>query len=42
MLNSVPNNDKYNQGNYVPKNKDKVLKLNAKGGVFFRSGWEKN
>ena len=41
MLNSTPNNSKYSQGNYIPKNKDKVIKLNAKGGVFFRSSWEK-
>jgi hypothetical protein len=41
MLNSRPNNKNYNQGNYVPKNKDKVLKLNAQGGIFYRSGWEK-
>lgn len=41
MLNSRPNNKNYNQGNYIPKNKDKVLKLNAQGGIFFRSGWEK-
>lgn len=41
MLNSKPNNKKYNQGNYIPKNKDKILKLNAEGGVFYRSGYEK-
>lgn len=41
MLNSKPNNSKYHGGNYVPKNKDKVLKLNAYGGVFYRSSWEK-
>jgi hypothetical protein len=41
MLNSKPNNSNYNQGNYVPKNKDKVLKLNNNGGVYFRSSWEK-
>jgi len=41
MLNSRPNNKNYNQGNYIPKNKDKVLKLNAQGGIFFRSSWEK-
>jgi hypothetical protein len=41
MLNSKPNNKNYNQGNYIPKNKDKVLKLNTQGGVYFRSSWEK-
>jgi len=41
MLNSKPNNSKYHGGNYVPQNKDKVLKLNAYGGVFYRSSWEK-
>ena len=41
MLNSKPNNKNYNQGNYVPKNKDKVLKLNSQGGIFYRSSWEK-
>ena len=41
MLNSKPNNSNYNQGNYVPKNKDKVIKLNTQGGVYFRSSWEK-
>jgi len=43
MINSKPNNPgKYNQGNYVPVNKDKVLKLNTEGGVYFRSSWEKH
>lgn len=41
MLNSKPNNSNYNQGNFVPRNKDKVLKLNNNGGVYFRSSWEK-
>jgi hypothetical protein len=41
MLNSKPSNSNYNQGNYVPKNKDKVIKLNTAGGVYFRSSWEK-
>ena len=41
MLNSKPNNKNYNQGNYIPKNKDKVIKLNTQGGVYFRSSWEK-
>jgi hypothetical protein len=41
MLNSKPNNSKYHGGNYVPKNKDKVIKLNTQGGVYYRSSWEK-
>jgi phage antirepressor YoqD-like protein len=41
MINSRPNNKNYHQGNYIPKNKDKVIKLNSYGGVFFRSSWEK-
>ena len=41
MINSKPNNSKYNSGNYIPINKDKVLKLNNEGGVYYRSGWEK-
>lgn len=41
MLNSKPNNSKYHQGNYIPRNKDKVLKLNTQGGVYYRSSWEK-
>jgi hypothetical protein len=41
MLNSKPSNSNYNQGNYVPNNKDKVIKLNTAGGVYFRSSWEK-
>ena len=41
MINSKPNNKNYNQGNYIPKKKDKVLKLNTQGGVYFRSSWEK-
>jgi hypothetical protein len=41
MINSTPNNKNYNQGNYIPKNKDKVLKLNTQGGVYYRSSWEK-
>ena len=41
MLNSKPNNSKYHSGNYVPKFKDKVLKLNSEGGVYYRSSWEK-
>lgn len=41
MINSKPNNSKYNSGNYIPVNKDKVLKLNSDGGVYYRSSWEK-
>jgi hypothetical protein len=41
MLNSKPNNSKYHGGNYIPKNKEKVIKLNVHGGVFYRSSWEK-
>jgi hypothetical protein len=40
MLNSKPNNSQYHQGLYVPKNKDKVIKLNSQGGLFYRSGLE--
>jgi len=47
MINSKPNNpkkkdgtSKYRQGLYLPKNKDKVFKLNDKGGIWFRSSWE--
>ncbi len=41
MINQAPNNSKYNQGIYYPKNKDKVIKLNAKGGLYYRSSLEK-
>jgi hypothetical protein len=42
MLNQRPTNTgKYHQGNYIPKNKDKVHKLNNEGGIYFRSGLEK-
>lgn len=41
MINSKPNNKNYHQGNYIPKNKDKVIKLNSYGGVYYRSSWEK-
>lgn len=37
MINSKPNNSRYHQGNYIPKFKDKVIKLNTEGGVYFRS-----
>lgn len=41
MINSAPNNSKYHQGIYYPKNKDKVIKLNALGGLYYRSSLEK-
>lgn len=41
MINNVPNNSNYHQGNYIPKFKDKVIKLNNWGGVHYRSSWEK-
>lgn len=41
MINSKPNNKKYDQGNFIPKNKDKVIILNKDGGVYYRSSWEK-
>jgi len=41
MINSAPNNSKYIGGNYIPRNKNKIVKLNNKGGVFYRSSWEK-
>jgi hypothetical protein len=41
MINSAPNNPKYNQGVYHPTNKDKVIKLNAVGGLYYRSSLEK-
>lgn len=41
MINNKPNNTKYHQGNYIPKYKDKVLKLNTQSGVYYRSSWEK-
>lgn len=47
MINSRPNNpkkkdgtSKYRQGNYIPVNKDKVLKLNENLGIYYRSSWE--
>lgn len=47
MINNKPNNpkkkdgtSKYRQGMYVPKNTDKVLKLNSNGGIYYRSSWE--
>ena len=42
MLNSKPNNpSKYDQGNYIPKFKNKIIKLNNQGGIYYRSSWEK-
>lgn len=42
MINSAPRqNKKYNQGLFVPKNKDKVIKLNSQGGLYYRSSLEK-
>jgi hypothetical protein len=40
MINSKPNNKNYHSGNFIPKNKDKVMKLNNEGGVYYRSSWE--
>lgn len=40
MLNSEPKNKNYKNGLYIPKFKDKVLKLNNKGGLFYRSSLE--
>ena len=40
MINSKPNNSNYHQGNYLPKNIEKVLKLNKEGGIYFRSRLE--
>jgi hypothetical protein len=41
MLNSAPNqNGKYKQGLFIPKNKNKCIKLNNQGGLFYRSSLE--
>lgn len=47
MINNKPNNpkkkdgtSKYRQGNFIPANSDKVLKLNSQGGIYYRSSWE--
>lgn len=47
MINNQPNAPRnkdgklrYKQGNYIPENKDKVIKLNSKGGIYYRSGYE--
>lgn len=42
MLNSKPTQrGNYQQGLYTPQNKNKVVKLNNEGGLYFRSSWEK-
>ncbi len=41
MINSAPNNSAYHQGNFIPQNRDKVMKFNSQGGVYFRSSLEK-
>lgn len=42
MLNNAPRqNDKYKQGLFVPTNRDKVIKLNSQGGLYYRSGLER-
>jgi hypothetical protein len=40
MINSKPNNKNYHQGNYIPKNRDKVIKFNNEGGIYYRSSLE--
>jgi hypothetical protein len=41
MLNSAPRQPgKYKQGLYVAKNRDKVIKENAQGGLYYRSSLE--
>ena len=40
MLNSQPKNKNYHQGNFIPKDKEKILKLNSQGGIYYRSSWE--
>ena len=41
MINSAPKQPtKYKQGLYIPQNKDKVIKLNTQGGLYYRSGLE--
>lgn len=41
MINNAPKQPgKYKQGLYVPKNKEKLIKANSQGGVYFRSGLE--
>jgi hypothetical protein len=41
MQNVLSNNKRFHQGVYIPKNKDKVVKLNSQGGLVYRSSWEK-
>lgn len=41
MINSAPKQpNKYKQGLFTPKNKEKLIKANSYGGVFYRSGLE--
>lgn len=40
MINVRPNNSAYKQGNYIPKNRDKVIKLNPEFGCYYRSSLE--
>lgn len=41
MLNNAPRqNNKYKQGLFTPINKDKLLKANNAGGLYYRSGLE--
>lgn len=41
MLNSAPRSGgKYHQGLFIPENKEKLIKANGKGGVYYRSGLE--
>ena len=41
MLNSAPNKrGNYKQGLYIPKHKDKIIKLNNQGGLYYRSSLE--
>ena len=41
MINSAPKQStKYRQGLYVPRNLNKVIKLNSQGGLYYRSGLE--
>ena len=42
MINSAPRQaGKYNHGLYIPKNKEKIIKLNNQGGLYYRSSLEK-
>lgn len=40
MINNKPNNKKYHQGLFIPKNPDKLIQKNSEGGVYYRSGLE--